>query len=92
MLHSNRLGQGLPISTIIIALLGLIVLVILVVLVQTQISKTGKGLKNISEAACSSPNSVEIVGTDCEVIYGSFSNVQTGLQVCCKAGTVPKKS
>ena len=85
MLHSNRLGQGLPISTIVIALLGLIVLVILVVLVQTQVAKTGKGLRNVSEAQCAAPNYVDTVGAaDCDVIYGSFSNVQTGLQVCCR--------
>ena len=80
-------AQGLPLNTIIIALLGLIVLIILVVMVQTQISKTGKGLKNVSEAACSLPNTVKPIGTDCEIIYGSFANVKTGQEVCCRPFT-----
>lgn len=83
MLHTNRLGQGLPISTIIIALLGLIVLIILIVLVQTQITKTSKGLKNVSENVCSPPNAIKPM-TDCDdIIYGSFTNLQPG-QVCCR--------
>jgi hypothetical protein len=90
MLHPSRIkrAQGLPLNTIIIAALGLIVLVIIIVLVQTQIQKSGKGVREIQEAKCDSPNTVESLGTDCEVIYGSFANVKTGQQVCCKAGTI----
>lgn len=86
MLHSNRLGQGLPISTIIIALLGLIVLVILIVLVQTQITKTSKGLKNVSENVCAPANDKKPIGTDCDIIYASFTDLQPG-QICCRKGT-----
>jgi hypothetical protein len=80
-------AQGLPLNTIIIAALGLLVLVIVIVLFQTQITKTGKGLRNVTEATCDAPNTVEPVGTDCDVVYGSFANVRTGQQICCKAGT-----
>ena len=77
-------AQGLPLNTIIIAALGLIVLVIIIMVVQTQVTKTTKGIRNASEAKCAPTNEVKPIGTDCEVIYGSFSDVQTGLQICCK--------
>ena len=41
-------GQGLPITTIIIAALGIIVLVILIVMMQQRTTKFGTGLKNVS--------------------------------------------
>lgn len=82
-----RRAQGLPLNTIIIAVLGILVLVIIFMLVQTQVSKTGKGLKNVTESACAPPNSVKTIGDCDDVIYGSFSNVQVGQQVCCKPAT-----
>ncbi len=89
MLHSNRMtkAQGLPISTIIIAIIGLIVLVILIVVVQQQISKTGKGLREVEETKCEPENQIEPVGADCEVIYAKFQDVRPG-QICCRKGTV----
>ncbi|MBW2970041.1 hypothetical protein KY319_02865 [Candidatus Woesearchaeota archaeon] len=89
MLHTNRLNkraQGLPITTIIIAVIGLIVLVILVVLVQQQVTKTGKGLRNVSESNC--PGEVAPIGTDCDIIYGSYSDAPAGQKICCKTGTI----
>lgn len=87
MLHSNRVGQGLPISVIIIAAIGLIVLVIIVVMVQQRTAQFGTGLREVSEATCSPPNQWEPLGTDCDVIYGNFEDQQPGM-VCCRQGTV----
>ncbi|MEM4253844.1 MAG: hypothetical protein QXR48_00440 [Candidatus Woesearchaeota archaeon] len=44
-------GQGLPINTIILAVLGLVVLVVLIVLITTQLQKGSKKYVNISETA-----------------------------------------
>ena len=81
-----RKAQGLPLNVIIIAVLGLIVLVILVVLVQRQVTKTSTGLKEVSENVCGPPAKLEKkpIGTeDCEVVYGSFKNLEPG-EICCK--------
>lgn len=76
-------GQGLPISTIIIAGLGLIVLVILSVMVAQKVGVFGKGTREVSEQQCSSPNQVRPLGTDCELVLGSFKNVGPN-DICCK--------
>ncbi len=67
-----------------------IVLVILVVLVQTQVTKTSKGMKEVSEATCNAPNTVEPIGTDCDIIYG-VTKIETG-KICCREKTVKKAS
>ncbi len=79
-------AQGLPLNTIIIAALGLIVLVILAVLVQQQITKSSRGLKNVTENTCTPQNEAKSVGTDCEVIYASFVDLKPG-EICCRKGT-----
>ncbi len=83
MLHSNRVGQGLPITTIILAAIGILVLVILIVLVQQKTTLFSKGLKNASENTCSPPNDKRPAGTDCEVIYSSFKDLGAG-EICCR--------
>jgi hypothetical protein len=86
MLYSNRIGQGLPISTIIIAALGLIVLVIMAVMVQQRTTLFSKGLKNVSEDTCAPANEIKSMGTDCETIYATFTDLGPG-QICCRKGT-----
>ncbi|VVB81061.1 Uncharacterised protein [uncultured archaeon] len=86
MLHSNRIGQGLPISTIIIAAIGLIVLIIMIVLVQQRTTIFSKSLKNASEDVCAPTNEIRATGTDCEVIYATFTDLGPG-QICCRKGT-----
>lgn len=86
MLRTNRIGQGLPISTIIIAALGLIVLIIMVVMVQQRTTLFSKGLKNVSEDVCAPANEIKPTGTDCEVIYATFTDLAPG-QICCRKGT-----
>ena len=77
-------GQGLPITTIIIAALGIIVLIILIVMVQQRATKFGTGVKEVSSGDC--PGDKGTIGDDCDVIYGSFGNIKAG-EICCKKGT-----
>ena len=86
MLRTNRIAQGLPISTIIIAALGLIVLIIMAVMVQQRTTLFSKGLKNASEDTCAPANDIKPIGTDCEAIYGSYTDLGPW-QICCRKGT-----
>lgn len=83
MLHNNIKGQGLQINTIILIALGLIVLIILIVMVQQRTALFGTGLKEAGEATCAPDNDIKPLGTDCDVIYGSFKDVKAG-QICCR--------
>jgi hypothetical protein len=83
MLHNNIKGQGLQINTIIIIALGLIVLIILIVMVQQRTNLFSTGLRNVSEGMCAPDNEIKPIGTDCDVIYGSFKDVGAG-QICCR--------
>jgi len=83
----SRKAQGLPINTIILLILGVLVLFVVSAIVYVQVTKTGKEIKGVQEANCSAPNTVEPIGTDCDVIYGSFKNVPIGQKVCCKPKT-----
>ncbi len=86
MLRRNRLAQGLPITTVILAVLGIIVLIIIGVMVSQRSSWFGKTSREVAEQTCSPPNDIEPIGTDCEVIYSSFKDVKPG-SICCKNGT-----
>jgi len=86
----SRQAQGLPLNTIILAALGLIVLVIIAFLVQNQISKSSKGIKGIEENTCGEPDFEKAsVGTDCDIIYAAFKNLNPG-EICCKKGSIKK--
>ena len=84
-LRFSRKGQGLPITTIIIALIGLIVLVVLIGLVYQQTTKFSRGTKEISEATCEPKNEKKSLGANCEVIYARFTDIGVG-DICCKHG------
>ena len=86
MLRSNRLGQGLPITTIIIAALALIVLVIMGFMVYQKTGKFGEGTREVSEQKCLPDNEKAFLGTDCEIIYGSFTDLSAD-EICCRKGT-----
>ena len=86
MLHSNRVGQGLPISTIIIIAMGLIVLVIIITMVQQRTALFGKGLRQTT-VDCSPENEAKPAGTDCDLIYANFKDLKPG-EICCRKGTV----
>ncbi|HDD70525.1 MAG TPA: hypothetical protein ENF94_00020 [Candidatus Woesearchaeota archaeon] len=81
-------GQGLPVSTIILILLGLIILVILIAMVVQKTKSAGKGLKEVEESTCAKAGGVPMpFGTECDIIYGSFKD--TGVnKICCKEGSV----
>ena len=72
----NKSGQGLPITTIIIAALALIVLVVIILIFYGKIqifggelvSCTGKGGFCTSQASCASGAQTTIKGTDCLTI------------------------
>jgi len=83
-----RKGQGLPITAIILILLALIVLVIVVAMVVQKTQKAGEGIKEVEESSCEAAGGTpESIGTECDVIYGSFKD--TGIdKVCCKKGTI----
>lgn len=84
----SRRAQGLPITTIIIAALGLIVLVIMVMMVQTQVTKTGRGLRNVTEAKCEPLHEIKPIGGCDEIVYGDFADVRAkpGF-ACCRKPT-----
>lgn len=84
--HIMKKAQGLPLNTIILAALGLIVLVIIIFIVQQQITKSGKGITNITENTCEPDNEEKPVGTDCDVIYAPFKGIKPGF-ICCRKGT-----
>ena len=86
MLRSD-VGQGLPVSTIIIAILGLIVLLIVGAMVANKAGLFGTGTREASEQTCSPPNEKVTLGTNCQVIYGRFTDLGPD-EICCKAGTV----
>lgn len=87
MLRSNRLAQGLPISTIILAVLGVLVLIIVGAMIAQRAGWFGKETRAVTEKKCEPNNVVRPIGTDCTVIFGSFSDVGSG-ELCCKKGTV----
>jgi hypothetical protein len=80
----SKKAQGLPLNTIIIAILGVLVLIIVAGILYVQITKSGKEIKKVTGAECTLPNTVAIIGDCDDVIYGSFSNVKVGQEVCCK--------
>ena len=84
-------AQGLSINVIILLALGLIVLVIFGVMLTQRTSMFGKGLKNISEQRCSPPNEKAMIGSDCDVIYGTFTDLGPD-DVCCKKDTVRRRA
>ncbi len=88
LLYSNRLkkAQGLPLNMIILAVIGIIVLVIIIVLVQQKTSGFSKGLKNASESTCMPRNEIKSVGTDCDILFGQFTDLKAG-DICCRKPT-----
>lgn len=81
-------GQGLSITTIVLAALAVIVLIVLVTIVVQRTNLFGTGVQEISEMDCGEAGGQwEPFGTRCEVIYGSFVDQEPG-KICCKRGTV----
>jgi len=80
-------AQGLSINAIILIALGLIILIVFSVMLAQRTGVFGKGLKNISEQRCSPPNEKASIGTSCDVIYGTFTDL-TSDQICCKKGSI----
>lgn len=92
LLPSNRLismrkGQGLPISTIIIAALGILVLVVLGYVFAQKTSAAGKEITKAGENKCEGDYERKPIGTSCDVVYGSFKELGTN-EICCKKDTV----
>jgi len=83
VLHRSRLGQGLSINTIIIAALGIIALVILVVILQQRTALFGTGLREVGKSTCEPVGEPKPIGTDCPVIYGTFTDIES-YQICCR--------
>jgi len=81
-LTGNRTGQGLPISTIIIAALGILVLVILGYMFSQKTSGFARNIGSTNENSCEPPYELKPVGTVCaDVIYGNFKEAN---KICCK--------
>ena len=83
-----RKGQGLPITAIILILLGIIVLVIIIAMVTQKTKSAGEGLKEIEEGSCEKAGGEpQPFGTECSIIYGNFKGLGID-KICCKKGTV----
>jgi len=81
-------GQGLSISTVVLAALAIIVLIVLVTIVVQRSNLFGTGVKEVSEMNCEDAGGIpEPFGTECDVIYGTFGGLPAG-HVCCRQGTV----
>ena len=55
-LNKNKLGQSLPLNTIVIAILVIIVLLVIIVFFTTQVGSTGDQLDDNSASQCSLNN------------------------------------
>ena len=80
-------AQGLPITTIIIAALAIIVLIVLAVMVSQRTTLFGKGLRNVSEQKCRPVGDPMPFGTPCDVIYGSFVDLEED-EICCRKESI----
>jgi len=89
MLHRHRVkAQGLPITVIIIAALGLIVLAILIGFVYQKTARFGTEVGEAGVAACEPSNEWKPLGTNCEAVYGRFSDQKDHpSDICCRKGT-----
>lgn len=78
-------GQGLPISTIIIAVIGLLVLIIMGVLVTQKVGVFGKGTREQTDQKCEGAVGTPAPIGECQSpVYGTFTNLRAD-QICCKA-------
>jgi len=84
---SQGKGQGLPITTIIVAAIGLIVLVIMISMVYQKTQGFGRGVRKVAENVCEPPNQKALFGTSCELIYANFKDLGPD-EICCKKGTI----
>ena len=83
MLYKNKLGQSLPIITIIIAALGILVLVVLGVIFSRGTGGFGKDITSAGKGECPAPYTFQPIGTQCEdVLYGNFEDHPN--EICCK--------
>jgi hypothetical protein len=80
-------GQGLSITTIVLAALAIIVLIVLISIVVQRTTQFGKGVEEVGKQDCGeAEGDPQPIGTNCDVIYGNFEDVPAG-KICCKAGT-----
>ena len=88
-LFNHKRGQGLPISTIIIAALGLVVLIILFAIVTGRLGIFGTKLTNVTTESCNAlggrcsttcEGTIEIKG-DCPVSTDAANPLK-----CCSLG------
>ena len=75
-------AQELSVTTIIIAALAIIVLIVISVLLMQNTTLFGKGLRNVSEQKCEPMGYKAPMGTNCDVIYGSFKDLGPN-EICC---------
>lgn len=79
-------AQGLPISTIIIAVLALIVLVIVIAIVTQKTQSASKGISEVQEGSCEAAGGTPKLVGECDInkiIYGRFENLGIN-KVCCR--------
>jgi hypothetical protein len=76
----KKKAQGLPMTTIILAVLAIIVLIILILIFTGKISLFGQGLASCENKGgicmkdkCSDKEMAEIKGTDCEKLTNNAS-------------------
>ena len=85
-------GQGLSITTIIVAALGLVILVVLIAIVGGRFQLFGKGLgEQTGMLDCAKAGGKPIVIFDCDnPLYGNYGEIKSGKleripanKVCC---------
>jgi len=89
----NKKGQGLPLTTIIIAAVGLIVLVVMVAIFTGKMGKTGAEIDKAQQVSCAeacvasgfSQGGNEKSGDQCN--EGETSILFRGDACCCRAST-----
>ncbi|MEM3154646.1 MAG: hypothetical protein QW165_03730 [Candidatus Woesearchaeota archaeon] len=54
---------------------------------QQQVTKSQKGITNVTENTCAPDNVLKPIGTDCDIIYATFKDLKPG-EICCRKGTV----
>tara|TARA_B100001964_G_scaffold8462_1_gene9083 strand:+ start:279 stop:587 length:309 start_codon:yes stop_codon:yes gene_type:complete len=95
----NKRGQGLSVTTIIVAIIGLIILVAIILMITGKLGAFGEGVSSVAscENSCKSigwDKSSTIVKTDCKststhkkkIISGKYSDISdepANTNACC---------
>ncbi|PIN75257.1 hypothetical protein COV18_03645 [Candidatus Woesearchaeota archaeon CG10_big_fil_rev_8_21_14_0_10_37_12] len=80
----HRKGE-LPLEYIVIAVILLVVAAVVIWMIINSTKESSESIKQATTAKCD--QTVQSIGTDCEVIYGAFPDLKV-TEICCKNGTI----